>query len=167
MRPLPTTGRWARSDDACLWLGRERIHMDEIWDLWIPNVGATGLSFARTLVDAASASAGDRVLVHAAPQHLEVTVRDEEGSVVARGEGLERGAPGPMCFLVRDGTGCGWRTAGLVTPTSGGWSSCRAGRPGCCGRGGTPRTSPSGVDRSSSPTTSDRAWAGFTCRTLG
>ena len=75
--------------------------MDEMWDLWIPNVGATGLSFARTLVDAAAA--GDRVLVHAAPQQLEVSVRAEDGSLLARGEGLERGEPGPMSFLVRNG----------------------------------------------------------------
>ena len=74
--------------------------MDEMWDLWIPNVGATGLSFARSKVDAEAA--GDRVLVHAAPSTLDVTVRGEDGAVVAAGEGLERGEPGPMSFLVRD-----------------------------------------------------------------
>jgi hypothetical protein len=75
--------------------------MDETWDLWIRDVGATGLSFARTKVD--SAAAGDRVLVHAAPQQLEVTVRAEDGSVTASGRDLERGEPGPMTYLVRDG----------------------------------------------------------------
>ena len=75
--------------------------MDETWDLWIPEVGATGLSFARTLVDAAAA--GDRLLVHAAPRKLDVTVRGEDGGVTATGRSLERGAPGPMVFLVRDG----------------------------------------------------------------
>ncbi len=74
--------------------------MDEIWDLWIPNVGATGLSFARTKVDAEAA--GDRVLVHAAPQILDVTIRKDDGTVVASGEGLERREPGPMTFLIRD-----------------------------------------------------------------
>jgi hypothetical protein len=39
--------------------------MDELWDLWFPNAGATGLSFARCRVGA-DAAAG-RVLVHAAP----------------------------------------------------------------------------------------------------
>ncbi len=75
--------------------------MDETWDLWIPDVGATGVSFARTLVDAAAA--GDRVLVHAAPKALEVVVRGEDGSVRAQGSDLERGEPGPMTYLVRDG----------------------------------------------------------------
>jgi hypothetical protein len=75
--------------------------MDETWDLWISSVGATGLSFGRSQVE--QSVAGDRVLVHAAPPTLDVTVRDEGGSVTATGSGLKRGAPGPMSFLVRDG----------------------------------------------------------------
>jgi hypothetical protein len=75
--------------------------MDEIWDLWFPNAGATGLSFARCRVGADAAA--DRVLVHAAPRHLEVVVRDTDGAVVAEGRNLRRGAPGPMSLLVRDG----------------------------------------------------------------
>jgi len=43
--------------------------MDELWDLWFPNSGATGLSFARCRVGPDAAA--DRVLVHAAPRHLE------------------------------------------------------------------------------------------------
>jgi hypothetical protein len=79
----------------------EENGMLEQWDLWFPAVGATGLSFARSEVDAEAA--GDRVLVHAAPPKLEVTVRDETGKVIAEGRGLERGQPGPMSFLVREG----------------------------------------------------------------
>jgi hypothetical protein len=75
--------------------------VEQTWDLWFPDAGATGVPFARTVVD--SAVAGDRVLVHAAPPALEVTVRDATGAVVARGERLERGAPGPMCALVLRG----------------------------------------------------------------
>jgi hypothetical protein len=75
--------------------------MNELWDLWVPHVGATGLSFARSRVDAAVA--GDRVLVHAAPSVLDVTVRGEDGATRAEGSTLERGAPGPMSFLVRRG----------------------------------------------------------------
>lgn len=75
--------------------------MIEIWDLWFPDAGATGVSFARSRVD--SEAAGDRLLVHAAPPHLEVTVRNEQGAVVAKGEKLERHEEGPMSFLVRDG----------------------------------------------------------------
>jgi hypothetical protein len=48
-------------------------------------------------------AAGDRVLVHAAPPKLSVDVRDADGRSVARGIDLERGAPGPMSFLVRAG----------------------------------------------------------------
>lgn len=74
--------------------------MTEIWDLWFPGAGSTGMSFARAEVEAAAA--GERLLVHAAPPQLEVTVRDEDGQVLARGGG-ERGAEGPMSFLVRAG----------------------------------------------------------------
>jgi hypothetical protein len=49
-----------------------------------------------------AAAAGNRLLVHAAPPELEVTVRDEDGKVTATGRDLKRGAPGPMTFLVRD-----------------------------------------------------------------
>jgi hypothetical protein len=75
--------------------------MLEIWDLWMPSAGATGLSFARSRVEAEAA--GDRLLVHAAPPQLAVTVRGEDGTVLASGEDLERGEPGPMSFLVRRG----------------------------------------------------------------
>jgi len=74
----------------------------EFWDLWFPPAGATGLSFARSAVD--SQAAGNPVLVHAAPPQLNVTIRNEAGSVVAQGDGLERGEPGPMSFLVREGS---------------------------------------------------------------
>ena len=73
----------------------------ETWDLWYPGPGATGLPFARARVNARDAA--ERLLVHAAPQKLQVTVRDQSGNVVARGEGLERHQPGPMSYLVRRG----------------------------------------------------------------
>lgn len=76
--------------------------MTEVWDLWFPGAGSAGVSFARASVD--HDAAGDRLLVHAAPPQLEVVVRDaQDGSVLARGEGLERGEPDPMSFLVRHG----------------------------------------------------------------
>ncbi len=75
--------------------------MTETWDLWFPAAAATGLSFARTRVD--REAAGDRLLVHAAPPKLEVVVRDDDtGAVVASGS-VERGAEGPMSYLLRDG----------------------------------------------------------------
>jgi len=73
----------------------------ETWDLWYPGPGATGLPFARARVNARDAA--ERVLIHAAPQKLQVTVRDQSGNVVARGEGLERHQPGPMSYLLRRG----------------------------------------------------------------
>jgi hypothetical protein len=84
----------------------------ETWDLWYPGPGATGLPFARARVDARDAA--DRLLVHAAPQKLQVTVRDQSGAVIASGEGLERHQPGPMSYLVRRGPSItlqdGWPT---------------------------------------------------------
>jgi hypothetical protein len=73
----------------------------ETWDLWLPGPGATGMPFARSRVNANDVR--DRVLVHAAPPKLQVTVRDATGNVVATGDGLERHQPGPMSFLVRHG----------------------------------------------------------------
>jgi hypothetical protein len=73
----------------------------EIWDLWFPGAGATGVPFARARVD--GDVAGDQVLVHAAPPRIDVDVRGDDGTLFARGEDLERGAPGPMSFLVRVG----------------------------------------------------------------
>ena len=87
--------------------------MSEIWDLWIGAVGATGLSFGRSRVE--SAAAAGRVLVHAAPQKLNATVRSaSDGVVIAEGLDLERHESGPMSFLVRDGASIrleeGWPT---------------------------------------------------------
>ena len=73
--------------------------MNEVWDLWFPDAGATGVSFARSRV--AAEAAGDRLLVHAAPSRLDVTVRREDGETLAIGEDLERHEKGPMSFLVR------------------------------------------------------------------
>jgi hypothetical protein len=66
--------------------------MLEIWDLWMPSVGATGLSFARSRVDAEAA--GDRLVVHAAPPQLAVTVRGEDGTVLAEGPDLSAASRG-------------------------------------------------------------------------
>jgi hypothetical protein len=73
----------------------------QTWDLWFPSAGATGVSFARARVGDEPPT--DRVLVHAAPPRLDVTVRDDGGNVIAEGLGLDRGAPGPITFLLREG----------------------------------------------------------------
>jgi hypothetical protein len=97
----------------------------EIWDLWFPGPGASGLPFARSRVNANDVR--DRVLVHAAPQKLQVKVYDTAGAIVARGDGLERHQPGPMSFLIRQGSSItledGWpteRDLGLVVILPGG-----------------------------------------------
>src|SRR2546429_1390359 len=98
----------------------------ETWDLWLPGPGATGLPFARSRVNARDGQ--DRVLVHAAPQKLNVTVRDATGNVVAKGEGLERHQPGPMSYLVRRGA--------TIAPEDGWPTDGRIGRPVVLPRGG-------------------------------
>jgi hypothetical protein len=74
----------------------------EIWDLWFPGPGATGLPFSRCKVNANDVR--ERILVHAAPQRLQVRVFDAAGNLVASGDGLERHQPGPMSFLNRQGS---------------------------------------------------------------
>lgn len=56
----------------------------QTWELWFPDAGATGLAFARGRVDPAKV-----MWVHAAPQVLDVVVRDGHETVVARGKRLE------------------------------------------------------------------------------
>src|SRR5437870_7686799 len=70
----------------------------QIWDLWIADVGATGISFARGRLDPI-----DVMIVHAAPEKLNVEVRNSEGSVIARGENLSRTSNSPMARLRRQG----------------------------------------------------------------
>lgn len=82
-------------------MGYNLLMSTETWDLWLPGPGASGLPFARSRVN--PDDAGDRVLVHAAPQKLQVVVSDAAGQVIARGDGLERHQPGPMSYLVRRG----------------------------------------------------------------
>jgi hypothetical protein len=71
----------------------------QIWDLWYPNAAAQGLPFARGRLDAT-----DVLLVHAAPETLDVAVRNDDGQLLARGSGLVRTADLPMARLtVADG----------------------------------------------------------------
>lgn len=68
----------------------------ELWDLWFPGAGATGQSFARGRLDAT-----EIILVHAAPDRLDVAVRDDDGRVIASASGLERTIDSPMARLTR------------------------------------------------------------------
>jgi len=70
------------------------------WDLWIPDAGARGVSFARGRLDAT-----DVLLVHAAPDKLRVEVQDDSGKRVAMAESLARIQDTPMARLtMRNGT---------------------------------------------------------------
>ena len=71
----------------------------EIWDLWFPDAGATGIPFARGRLDPT-----DVLWVHAAPPSLNVTVRDGEERVIASGKELPRvGKRLPLTRLARKG----------------------------------------------------------------
>ena len=70
----------------------ERNH--QIWDLWYPDAAAQGLPFARGRL-----AATDVLLVHAAPETLDVVVRGDDGQVQAQGRGLVRTDERPMARL--------------------------------------------------------------------
>jgi hypothetical protein len=69
-----------------------------IWDLWYPGAAATGLPFARGRLDAT-----DVLLVHAAPETLDVAVRTDDGQLLVAGKNLARTADTPMARLTRRG----------------------------------------------------------------
>jgi hypothetical protein len=68
--------------------------LTQVWDLWYPNAAAQGLPFARGRLDATRV-----LLVHAAPETLDVAVRNDDGQLLAQGSGLERTADRPMARL--------------------------------------------------------------------
>jgi hypothetical protein len=70
----------------------------EIWDLWYPGAAAQGLPFARGRLDAT-----DILLVHAAPDLLDIEVRSDQGERLASARGLRRTADRPMARLTRHG----------------------------------------------------------------
>ena len=53
-------------------------NMCQLWDLWIADTGATGISFARGRLDPTEV-----LLVHAAPAQLNLEVRDDAGTMLA------------------------------------------------------------------------------------
>lgn len=69
-----------------------------LWSLWIAEVGATGINFAR-----GRSNQTDIMLVHAPPQVLDVEVHDSEGKVIARGENLKATTDSPIARLHMQG----------------------------------------------------------------
>src|SRR5438874_908415 len=84
---------WGPLEEAVMADGQRQI-----WDLWVPEVAAQGLSFARGRLDAT-----DVLFVHAAGEALNVEVRSDDGSLIARGTHLKRTANTPMARLRRQG----------------------------------------------------------------
>jgi hypothetical protein len=71
----------------------------QTWDLWFPHAAATGLPFARGRLDATEV-----LLVHAAPEDLDVAVRSDDGLLLAQGRELVRTAERPMARLTVRGS---------------------------------------------------------------
>lgn len=74
------------------------MSQQQVWDLWIPDVAAQGVSFARGRLDATEA-----MIVHAAPEKLTVEVFDDNRVLLAQGIDLPRTANTPMARLTRRG----------------------------------------------------------------
>ena len=70
----------------------------QIWDLWYPQAGATGIHFARGRPDKA-----DVLLVHAPPPMLTVEVRSEDGTRIAYAQDLVQTADRPIARLTIKG----------------------------------------------------------------
>ena len=70
----------------------------QIWDLWFPQAGATGVSFARGRLNAT-----DILLVHAPPPTLTVEVRTDNGQRLAYARDLAQTADRPMARLTVQG----------------------------------------------------------------
>jgi hypothetical protein len=74
------------------------MSQQQVWDLWIPDVAAQGVSFARGRLDATEV-----IIVHAAPEKLTVEVFDDNRVLLAQGIDLPRTANTPMARLTRRG----------------------------------------------------------------
>lgn len=70
----------------------------QIWDLWYPQAGATGIAFARGRLDATNV-----LLVHAPSPTLTVEVRSDNGTRLAYAKDLEQTADRPIARLTIQG----------------------------------------------------------------
>lgn len=70
----------------------------QIWDLWYPQAGATGISFARGRLDETNV-----LLVHAPPSMLTVELRSEDGRRLAYAQDLAQTADRPIARLTVQG----------------------------------------------------------------
>src|SRR5688572_29199006 len=70
----------------------------QLWDLWYPQAGATGIPFARGRL-----AVTNTLIVHAPPPFLTVEIRSENGSRLAYGKDLPQTADRPMARLTHRG----------------------------------------------------------------
>lgn len=70
----------------------------QLWDLWYPQAGSTGLAFARGRL-----AATGMLIVHAPPPSLTVEIRSDMGRRLAYGQDLVQTADRPMAILTRRG----------------------------------------------------------------
>lgn len=68
----------------------------QIWDIWYPQAGSTGISFARGRL-----AATNTLIVHAPPTSLTVEIRSDKGRRLAYGKDLAQTADRPMAILTR------------------------------------------------------------------
>lgn len=66
----------------------------QIWELRNPDGAMLGMEFARGILEATEC-----LLAHSLPERVTVTVSDEDGTVVAKGEEVSGGEPRPMARL--------------------------------------------------------------------
>ena len=71
----------------------------QVWDLWYPQAGATGVSFARGRLEPTNV-----LIVHAPPPMLTVEVHSQAGRRLAKGQDLPQTADCPMARLTRRGS---------------------------------------------------------------
>jgi hypothetical protein len=70
----------------------------QFWDIWYPQAGSTGISFARGLL-----AVTDGLLVHSPPPLLTVEIRSSSGRRLAYAQDLAQTADRPMAILTRHG----------------------------------------------------------------
>src|SRR4030095_10897941 len=70
----------------------------QIWDVWYPQAGATGVPFARGRL-----AATNILWVHAAPPVLTIEVRTDDGQRIAFAKDLPQTADRPMTQLTLNG----------------------------------------------------------------
>ena len=66
----------------------------QLWELRNPDGGPTGLEWARAKIGIV-----DRVLLHAAPERLDVQIYDEAGGLVAQGRDIHADGATPISRL--------------------------------------------------------------------